>query len=299
MKVEHKAYVYLHIAVLLWGFTAILGDLIQLNAISLVWWRVALTSLILFFWPGLVKQLRALEWRLIKRYTFIGFLVGLHWICFYGSIKLANASTALIAMSTTALFTAFLEPLMTGKKLAALDIILSLLIVPAMALTVYGFKGTMLLGFWVGIGAAFLAAYFAVLNKKSIDLASSELITWIEMVAASILLSIILPIVFYWQPDIAFVPSYKDLGLLLVLSIFCTILPYILHLKSLEQISAFASNLIVNLEPVYGILMAIFILKEHKELNGQFYLGVSIIILIIMIYPYLKRVTRKRLRVID
>jgi len=279
-----RSYVLLHLAILFWSFTAILGDLIQLAALPLVWWRVALTSIILLFWPRLITALKSVSRADVLRYVGIGVLVALHWLCFYGSIKLANASVALVTLATTTLFTAFIEPVVFGASLALIDIILGLLIVPAMYLVTSDFEGDMSIGFWLGIMSALLIALFGVLNRKWIRKAPAHVITFSAFIFIT-LLGLVSFLAGYGF-DVAL--HSLDYVYMLVLVIVCTIAPFILHLKALRHISAYASNLLINLEPIYGIALAALILNEHQELDTRFYIGVGMIIVTIMIYPILK-----------
>ena len=227
--------------------------------------------------------------KLIKIYAGIGVLIALHWITFYGSIKLANVSVALICFSTTALFTAILEPLITKKPFNRLDLSLAVLIIPGMWMIVSGTDASMHLGIVVGLISAMLIAVFAIINKIYIEGSDQYTISFIEMFSATIFISILLPFLFYFQPDISFLPSRSiDWTYLIILSLLCTTLAYVLSLKALRFISAFAINLVFNLEPIYGIILAAILLNEQKELSGGFYLGSFIIIATIIIYPIVK-----------
>lgn len=288
MSPVQRSYMFLHISVFLWGFTAILGSWISLSASVLVWWRVAFTTLTLLLIPGMVQKLRALEIRRLWTFVGIGVVVAVHWVCFYGAIKLANASVALICMSVTSLFTAFIEPLFTNRRLRGIDLGYGLMIIPAIILTTKGITWEMMSGFWIGIIAAFLSALFAVLNKKYIGDTSPTLITTIEMGAAWIFLSLCAPALFFLDST-QLMPTTQDIYFLLMLAIMCTVVPYILHLKAYEHVSAFDSNLIVNLEPVYGIFMAVILLGEHRSLTTPFYIGVCLIFVIVLSYPLTRR----------
>jgi drug/metabolite transporter (DMT)-like permease len=288
---EKGAYIKIHIAVLLFGFTAILGDLIQLPAVMIVWWRVLLTSFSLLFFIQFGKKLREISGKQIRTYAIIGMLIGLHWICFYGSVKLSNASVCLICMSTTSLFTSLIEPIMIRTKFNKIELMLSAMIIPGMLLVVNNIDLRYMAGVWVGLAAAILAAIFSTLNKANIKGADPYTISFIELSSAWGMISIIL--LFLWvsgnQPS-AFLPgSIYDWIFLIIMALLCTTLAHVLTLQALKYLSAFASNLVINLEPVYGILLAIVILKEHKELNIMFYLGASIIVLSVLIYPYLNK----------
>ena len=287
MNNVNKAYLKLHLAVLLFGFTAILGDLISISAISLVWWRVLITSVSLLFLIGFGKNLKRLPRSLILKYMGIGVLIALHWITFFGAIKYSNASICLVAMATTSLFTSFLEPAILKQKIKGYEIFLGLLIIPGMALVVNNIDYTMLRGIWVGMISAFLAALFSILNKKLVNEAEPMEITFLELGSAWLFISLLLP--FYLQTsDASFMPTMTDFGYLLVLALLCTTLAYVLALVALKHISAFAANLTVNLEPVYGIVLAWLILNENEELSLGFYIGCAVILLAVLSHPYIK-----------
>jgi len=284
-----KAFLETHIAVFLFGITAILGKLISLPAFQLVWWRVLITSLSLIAFNSIRKNFLKLDNSAKWKFLLIGIIVGLHWVCFYGSIKYANASIALVTFASIALFTAFLNPIILKTKLNTLDVAIGILIIPAMALIANTIEYNFVLGFWIGILSAFLASLFTVLNKKYLHKADALLITFVEMLGAFLFLSICLPFyVFNLTEGMSF-PSTEDLIYLLILSIVCTTLAYALSLKALKFLSTFESNLIYNLEPIYGVILAIVILNEHKELNLKFYIGVAIIISLIFIHPFLSK----------
>lgn len=286
---ENRAYLELHIAVILFGLTAILGDLIELSAVVLVWWRVLLTSLSLVIILLLWKIPLFPSKRLLLIYGGIGAIVGLHWITFYGAVKLSNASITLVCMATASFFTAFLEPMIMKRKLIPLELIVGLLIIPGMMLIVNDLSYDMKIGMGVGLISSFLAALFATLNKKYINEAASLTITFVEMSAAWLFLCCVVPFVYANNKDLVFMPNQMDWFYMAILVLLCTTLAYLLALRSLKHLSAFASNLVVNLEPVYGILLAIVILKEHKELTPTFYAGVAIIIGVVCAYPYFKK----------
>lgn len=289
MTVTKRAYLELHIAVFLWGFTAILGDLISLSALSLVWWRVLLTSCSLVFLLRSGSAFRRLSRKTILQFAFVGALTGVHWLTFFGAIKLSNASITLVCMATCAFFTAIIEPIILRKKTNWWEIALGFLVIPGMALVVESVDVSMHTGILVGLTSAFLAAVFSILNKKWIQNAEPLSITFIEMTSAWLLLSMFLPFYFHHQPDAAILPSMKDFALLLVLALACTTLTWVLALRSLKHLSAFASTLTVNLEPVYGIFLAWIILHEDKELSAGFYWGVLLILVVVFSYPFLNK----------
>lgn len=287
MNATTRAYIQLHIAVFAYGFTAILGDLISLSALNLVWWRVLITSVSLLFFINAIQLFKTLPRKRILQFMGIGILVGLHWICFYGAIKLANASISLVCMATSSFFAAFLEPLFTKARIKGYQVALGLLIIPGMALVVNGIQVEMMAGIWVGLLASILATVFGIFNKILIDEAEPYSITFLELGSAWLFLSLLLP--FFLEDISDLKPSFYDWGYLLILSLVCTTLAFALSLKSLKQLSAFASALTINLEPVYGILLAYFLLNDSQELSTNFYIGVVVILLAVFAHPYLKR----------
>lgn len=284
-----SAYLMLHLAVLLFGFTAILGVLIDLSALHIVWWRVLITAISLLVFVKVRRMLPRLTKREWLIFIGIGGIVGLHWLTFYGAVKLSNASITLVCMATASFFTSIIEPLITKTKFQKADILVGLVIIPGMILVVGDLGSTQVLGVLVGLTSAALAATFASLNKKYIHLANSYTITFLEMAGAWMLLSLILPWAAAEGQSWIRMPSPEDWGWLLLLSLVCTTFAFILALLVLRHLTAFASNLVINLEPVYGILMAMVILHEHKELSPRFYLGVVIIVGVVILYPHFQR----------
>jgi drug/metabolite transporter (DMT)-like permease len=287
MSPKRIAYFQLHIAVLLYGLTAILGDLISISAINLVWWRVLITSFSLLFFIQFGKQIFKMPRKLILIYAAIGILVALHWITFYGAIKLANASIVLAAMATTSFFTSIVEPLITKKKFQWLEFVLGFLVIPPMVLIAQNIDLSMHKGLIVALISAFLATVFSSLNKKWVDDASPYQISFIEMFSAFLFITVLLPFVLNNTSEL--MPSSGDWIYIIILSLLCTTLAYVLSMKALKHVSAFDATLVINMEPVYGILLAIIILNEHQEMSTLFYLGVVLILLVVFSHPFLKK----------
>lgn len=291
-----KAYLHLHIAVFLFGFTAILGGLIQLQEVVMVWWRLVFTCFSLLFFSVVRKELVQLSWKTLARLSAIGLLVCAHWVFFYGSIKYANASTSLICLGTTAFFASLAEPIVMRHRLRWLDVCMGLLVIPGIALIAQDTPSNKLVGLWLGLGSAFLAAIFPVFNRKMVlkTNISSLTMTFVELGAGLIFITFLLPAYFYFFPNASFYPPREiDFLYLLILSLLCTTLAYSLAFNSLRHISAFASSLTVNLEPVYGIIMAMFILKEHEQVGIKFYLGVLIILAVVISHSLLSTFVKK------
>lgn len=284
-----KSFFLLHLAIFLFGFTGILGKMILLPALVLVWWRSLLTWVLMLPKMYRVKGFQKMDSKTFKRFMWIGLLVGLHWICFYGSIKLANSSVAMICLAFIPLSTAFFEALFQKKKIKSLDIGTGLIILPGMWLILQNIDFSYRLGFGVGILAAVFSAAFATLNKKYIKTSDEILISWIELFSVWCLMSILMPVVYLFDPNFKFFPSGSDWFYLLFLSYFCTVVAYVFVIRSLQNLSAFTAMLAFNMEPVYGIILAIAVLNEHRQLNLPFYIGVFIILTSVLLHPYLEK----------
>lgn len=284
----------MHTAVFLFGFTAILGKLITLEQTALVWNRLWIAVLGLVFIPGVYKGIRAIKRSNILIFSGIGVLVAIHWLTFYGSIKVGNsASVTLACLATSSLFTSFLEPLITKSKFQMVELFLGLLVI----IGIYFLSGVGDAYYWaivIGIISAFLAALFSSLNKKYITGQNSLSVSTIELAAGFVFISICYPLLQYIFPQPQWFPSQTDWIWLIVLGLLCTSLAFALALDALKEISAFISNLSINLEPVYGILLAIWLLNEDADLNTDFYIGTSIIFLAVLLHPIITKVQNKR-----
>ena len=282
-----RAWLQIHFCVVLWGFTAILGKLITLPPLPLVWWRMTIVTLALLLIANFWRGLRVLSPRLIAIYAGIGVVVALHWLTFYGSIKLANASVAATCMALTPVFIAFVEPVLTRRRFDARELLLGLAVLPGVALVIGGTPDGMRAGIAIGALSAFLVAIFSSLNKRFIEHADALAVTGIEMAAGALLLSLV---VFLPGVDTPFVmPDANDAWLLLALAIGCTLLPFALSLVALRQLNAFSAALAVNMEPIYAIVLAIILLGEQHELAPRFYFGVAVILLVVFSHPWLQR----------
>ena len=207
------------------------------------------------------RALRGIPPRLALTYAGIGCLVALHWLAFYGSVKLANASVAATSMALAPVVTALIEPWLTGARFERHNLLLGVLVIPGVALVVGGIPHDMHLGFWVGVASAALAAVFNALNKRHLGQHDAVAVTWLELGAGFLLLALLVP--FMAPAGSSFVlPDVRDGALLLVLAILCTLIPFVLALAALRHLSAFTTQLAVNLEPVYAIAIAVLFLER-------------------------------------
>lgn len=294
MTDTHRALWMIHISVALWGFTAILGKLISLPAPALVWWRMLMVFALLALLPRVWRVLRAMPPRLIAIYAGIGCVVALHWLTFYASIKLANASVAATCMALGAVFAAVLEPKWVGRPFRWQDFATGVAAIPGVLLVVGSLPREMRVGFAIGVISALLAAVFTVLNKRWATQRDALAVTWVEITSGWLFVSLCLPLLqFLPAADGSLpVPDLRDAMLLMVLAIACTVVPFALSLLALRQVSAFSMQLALNLEPLYAIALAMVLLGEHRELAPGFYIGVAIVLAAVFMQPLLERRAR-------
>ncbi|MGY0797935.1 DMT family transporter [Lysobacter sp. A286] len=296
MTPHNKAFLQIHFCVLLWGFTAILGKLITLPALPLVWTRMLIVVVALALLPRVWRGLRAMPARLFWAYAGIGVLVALHWLTFYGAIKLANASVGATCMALATVFTALIEPSLARTRFNRRDLALGVGVLPGVALIVGGVPADMRIGIAVGALSALFVALFGSLNKRLVHHADPLTVTALELGAGTLALTAlapVMPLVFpAFSGDLLVMPGSRDMVLLLVLALVCTLLPFALSLVALRHMSAFSAQLAVNLEPVYAIVLAILLLGEQHELTMYFYLGVLIILSAVFVHPLLGKPRR-------
>jgi len=273
-----KSYWALHTAVFLFGFTGILGRLISLDSEMLVWYRMWMTAIMMGVFVKMSGKMVLLPIKAIMHIAAISISIALHWVLFYASIKLASVSIAMVCLSSIALFTALLEPLILRQKFESVQIFFSLLVIIGVFLMAKEQK-EQVVGIIIGLVSSFFSALFTVLNKTIIHKYDSRLLSYYEIGCGFIILTLLLPLINLFFPIGSIVPTNEDWWYLFILSFFCTVVAFNLSLSSLRFLSPFTVNLAINLEPVYGIILAFVVFKEYELLGTGFYIG-SVIILI-------------------
>lgn len=288
-----RFYLLLHFAVLLWGLTAILGKVIQLAPVPMMWWRTCITAsglgVILFFQNKSFKIPLPAKAHLHKM-AWIGFLIAVHWLLFYASIKVSNASVCLAGFGTGTLFTALLEPLLNKKPFRWQEIAISIWVMIAVYILAQA-DISMLLGLVLSASSAFFSSLFTILNKKIAPLYSPFVISFYEMLLACVSLTLFLPFTLWHEKTIFLPPSFTDWGYLIILSLFCTIVAFSISVFVVRRLSAFTVTLTTNLEPVYGIILAYCLFPQTERMSTYFYLGAAMLIGSIGLYTYLKKQT--------
>ncbi len=277
-----KAFFQLHIAVFLAGFTAILGKLILLNEGLLVWYRLLLTVLVLSIIMYIRKQLKPIPLKDILKISAVGLIIAIHWVTFYGSVKYANISVALVCFSATGFFTAIFEPFILKKRLVIAELLLGILAISGIYI-IFDFHPQYKTGIIFGIISAMGSALFPVFNKQLLFRFTPRVLTLYELGGGLLALTLLLPFYLFNFPASYYLPTLSDIFWLLILAILCTVISFDLQLNALKKISAFTANLTYNLEPVYGILLAFLFFQENKLLHNEFFIGLGLILLAIFL----------------
>jgi len=292
-KDKLNSYLHLHFIVFIWGFTGTLGALISLNAISLVWYRVLFA--VIFIYGFLIVKKKVIRQPAIALLSFLigGILIASHWIAFFYAIKIANVSITLAALSTGALFTSFLEPLFYKRKVVFYEIIFSLFAIVGLVL-IFKVESKYAVGLFIALGASFLSALFSVVNSKLVQKYDASIISFYELFFAVAFITIIL--LFKGSFSISFFTlKISDWIYLLILSSICTAYAMVASTKLLRKMSPFTMMLTINLEPVYGIIIALIVLGDKENMSIEFYYGAAIILItvilnsIVKMYPNLLR----------
>lgn len=282
-----SAYFKMHLAIFLWGFTGLLGKLIDLNEGMLVWYRMLISSVAIagiFYYR---KSFPKIKRREIIQISAIGFIVMLHWVTFYGSIKASSISVAMICLSAIALFSSIIEPLINKARFDFIEILFSAMAVTGIA-TIYNSDVSASTGIFLGLTSAFLSSLFSTFNKRIATKYETLTISFIELASGWFFLTLLLPFYFMFADNTKLIPDWSDLFYLMILSIFCTVLTWILSLQALRKVSAYTMGLALNLEPVYGIILAILFAKEGRLMNQGFITGAVIILATVVLHTIYK-----------
>jgi drug/metabolite transporter (DMT)-like permease len=281
-----KAFIQLHIAVFLAGFTGVLGGLIQLNEGLLVWYRLLISAATMWILFSITKKLQRVATRDIIRLTGIGFLAGLHWVTFYGAIKYANISVALVCFSSVGFFTALLEPLILKVKIKWIEVALGLMVIAGIYL-IFHFDPRYKTGIILGVISAILLAFVMIYLREFVKRINPETLLTYQLTGGWLTLSAFMPLYLQQFPTEYMVPTFEDWMWLLILSWFCSVWAFQLTANALKKLSAFTVNLSFNLEPVYGIVLAFIVFKENQFLSKWFFIGFAFIAASLLIHIFM------------
>ncbi|MCH8331167.1 MAG: EamA family transporter [Bacteroidetes bacterium] len=280
----------LHATIILLGFSAVLGKLIEIDALSIVWHRMSIAfvamALVVIIsrkhvYPGRQKALKLLG---------VGLIVAFHWITFFHAVKLSNVAVTLGCFGAITLFTSLLEPVIEKRKLSWLEVVLGLLILAGLYV-IFRYESRFVAGILMAVFSAFLASLLTVLNKRLIQSTDPYVLTFYQMFAG--VAGITVFALLFWPEPLVWVPRSIDYFYLLILGIVITAYAFMALMRTMKVISAYTVALTINLEPVYGIILAYLIFQESERMTAGFYAGASIVILTVFAYPVLQRLIKR------
>tara|TARA_B100000795_G_C22802343_1_gene442603 strand:+ start:1782 stop:2696 length:915 start_codon:yes stop_codon:yes gene_type:complete len=285
-KSNLKHYLHLHLIVLIWGFTAILGKLISIDAIPLVWYRMLLASIFIAIYFLLKKKSFSLDKKSLFKFFLSGILIALHWITFFKAIKVSNVSVALVMMSTGAFFTSFIEPFFFKRKIKVLEIFLGLMVIGGLYI-IFSFESRYTLGIVYALISSFLSALFSVLNGLFVRKHDASIISFYQLFFGAVFITVFL----FFQGSFTasfFILKSTDWIYLLILSSICTAYAFIVGVDIMKHLTPYTVILTINLEPVYAIILALIIFGESEKMNSEFYLGAGIVLFVVLLNGILK-----------
>lgn len=300
MNPTRQDYLHLHLVVLIWGFTAILGKLISIPTVEMVFYRTLLAALGIGLYAVYKKKKLKYGGAVVIRLLLIGFLVAAHWILFFLSARISSVSVSLVGIATTAFWTSLLEPLMTQRKIKWIEVVLGLMVVAGLYIIFY-YEFNVATGLAVAVVSAIIASVFTIINSKFAKKTDPYAVAFYEMSGASLGILLFFPLYLFGFSEYSTLQlslNYQELVYLFILAFLCTDYAYTASIYLMKRISAYAVNLTINLEPVYGMLLAVLVFKDEEVLTLQFYAGASLIILSVLLYPALNKIfSRKALKV--
>ena len=287
-----KHFIHLHFLVFIAGFTAVFGELITNSSVSIVWHRMLIASILTIFFILLKKKSLKIKLKQLLKYSFLGLIIALHWITFFEGIEQSNISVTLAMFSTAAFFTSFLEPLFFKRKIIFYEIILGLLVVIGVFL-IFNAEFNFINGIILGILSAFFASLFSVLNGVMIKNDSAIKISFYEFVSGVIFITIYL--IFAENINTLYIENYLSLNYLyiFILGSVCTAYAFIASVYLLKFITPYSVVLTYNLEPIYGILLALLFFGDNEKMSFQFYVGLFLILSSVLINMYVKKTLNK------
>ncbi|MFM7661850.1 MAG: DMT family transporter, partial [Bacteroidota bacterium] len=279
--------------IFMWGFTGILGKLIHLESLVIVWHRVLIAFIALGLFMAVRKYpMRVSNLKSVFKLIGVGVIVTLHWVTFYKSIQLSTASLGILCLSTTTLHVTWLEPLVMKRPFQWVEFLLGLLVIFGIYFISSDFKPNEYEALAFGLVSALCAALFSVFNAKLAQDIPTPTITLFEMLTGFVFISMVLTFQGRLSTEL-FVMTQSDIMWLLFLGILCTSFAFLVTIEIVKMLGAFTVSLSINLEPIYTILLAIFILNEHTLLNTKFYMGAALIILVVALNAWIKNKQKK------
>jgi drug/metabolite transporter (DMT)-like permease len=287
---KSKSYLHLHLIVFIWGFTAVLGALISLEALSLVWFRmlfaVGFIAIYIFFKKIPIK----IPTKTLFLFLIAGLVIALHWFTFFRAIKVSNVSITLACLSTGAFFTSLLEPIFYKRKIIWYEVLLGLIVIIGLYI-IFKVEGNYIEGIILALTSAFLSASFSIINGKFVQKYNPTVISFYELIGGVLFFTIFLVIGSNINSTF-FNLSSNDLVLLFILSSVCTAYAFIASTAVMKHLSPYTVMLTINLEPIYGIILAVLIFNDKEKMSTDFYIGAIIILLTVILNVVLKNIKK-------
>ncbi len=285
-----KDYLHLHLIVFIWGFTAILGALISIDAIPLVWYRMFLASVFIAVYFLIKNKSFRIDKKSLLKFIFTGILIALHWITFFHAIKVSNVSVALVTMSTGAFFTSLIEPIFFKRQIRPLEIVLGAIVVVGLSI-IFTFESQYTWGIIYALISAFLSAIFSVMNGLFVKKNDAGVISLYQLFFGAMFITVYLVAMGEIDLDF-FLLSKSDWMYLLILSSICTAYAFIASVKVMRSITPYTVMLTINLEPIYAIILALIIFGEKEKMNTEFYIGACIVLFVVLLNGILKNIKK-------
>ncbi|MDB4086978.1 DMT family transporter [Flavobacteriaceae bacterium] len=285
-KNKLKSLIHFHFIVFIFGFTAILGSLISIDSLALVWYRMLIAFIFLIFIVVIFKINIKVSNKLLIKLLFCGVLISLHWITFFKAIKVSNVSITLSVLSLGAFLTSFLEPLFYKRKIIPYEVFLGVFVVIGTSL-IFKSQYYYIEGIFYALISVFLSVIFGLINGKLIKQASPLVISIYELLGGVVLITLILIFIGDFNFDF-FNLSKVDWFWLLLLGSVCTAYAFVISVKVLKHLTPYSLMISINMEPVYGIILAIIILNENSELSTEFYIGFILIFISVILNGIIK-----------
>ena len=283
-------YFHLHFIVFIWGFTAVLGDLITIEAVPLVWHRMLLGSLFVLIYIIYNKEMLKVSLRSLIKFAFIGLIIALHWLAFFSAVKVSNVSITLAMMSTGAFFASFLEPVFFKRKIISYEVIFGLIVIIGLYI-IFKVESEYLSGILFALLASFLGALFSIFNGMLVKSNNASVISFYELLFGVLFITIYVLVTDGFD-NTFFKLSGSDWTYLIILASICTAYAFIASVHVMKWISPYTLMLTTNMEPIYGILLALLILGEKEYMSPTFYVGAIIILITVVLNGIIK--TRKK-----
>jgi drug/metabolite transporter (DMT)-like permease len=282
-----KSYLHLHLIVFIWGFTAILGRLISLDALPLVWFRMFLAVVFIFIYLKIKRASFKIPPKTLLKFLLAGLIIALHWFTFFKAIKVSNISITLACLSTGAFFASIIEPLFYRKKIVWYEMFFGLIVVLGLSL-IFKFEGDYKLGIILALISALLSATFSVINSFFVKKHNATIISFYELLGGVIFFSFFLFLTNGFSVNF-FQLSLMDFVYLIILSSICTAYAFIASTTVMKYLSPYTVMLTINLEPIYGIILAVILFKETEKMSNAFYAGALIIITTVLLNRVIKK----------